>query len=431
MDPEILKRRLERAEAEIRGLEQLIENKTRDLYLSQESLRQSTQFLNNVLGAMANALVILDGRGNIQELNKAAERMLARGRADIEGHPLTDFLECNCGTGLYGPRQTECEAFVRTAGGNTSPCLLSSSPLLGDEGEIEGYVCVWIDISERRQLEMELRHAQKMESLGQMAAGVAHEINTPIQFVGDSLTFLREAFDDMLDIVQQYQATRDQWPQDGPLGLAAARLTTAEDDADLEFIAEEAPGAFERATGGLGRVASIVQALKNFSHPGSEEKVPTDINQILQNTLTLARNEYKYVAQLETDFAEVPEVLVHPGDMGQVFLNLVVNAAHAVEATPAGKTGNGHIRLRTALDGDFLLVEVADDGCGIPDSIRDRIYDPFFTTKEVGKGTGQGLAIARRIVVDKHGGNLEVESTAGQGTCFRVFLPLPSEAKAA
>ena len=280
------------------------------------------------------------------------------------------------------------------------------------------------DEQRQRQLELELSHAKKLESVGRLAAGIAHEINTPAQFVGDSLSFLAESFQNLQGLLASYrQAVGTLGGQPGAADLAA-KLAEAEAAADSTFVEENAPPAFERALDGISRVATLVTAMKEFAHPDRRERTSADLNRALRNTLAIARNEYKDVAEIETDFGELPMVSCHASDLNQVFLNLLVNAAHAVGEGVARTGKKGRIRVQTSHEGSSVYIAVEDTGCGIPEAIRDRIFDPFFTTKDVGQGTGQGLAIARSIVVDKHGGQLTFESTVGVGTTFTVVLPV-------
>lgn len=421
-----LRAKLDHAQDQIRDLERMLETNARDLYHSRESLRRSAQFQENVLRTMKSALVVVDPSGSIVQLNDAAVDALGGQEAELLGARLADFLDGFDGTNPIGSVES-VEVSIGAEEEGSSLILFSSTPMVGDTGDVEAYVCVWADLSEKKQLEIELRHAQKLESLGQMAAGVAHEINTPIQFVGDSLHFLRDAFEDLQGLLESFRSARDTWgkqEENGELAEASLRL---ENEIDIEFIEAEAPGAFARAVKGLDRVAEIVRALKSFSHPGTDDMAPTDLNETIETTVTLARNEYKYVADVSLELGELSEVWGHAGDLGQVFLNLVVNAAHAIQDRVESREGDlerGDIVIRTSLQGDFARVDVEDTGTGIPDEVRNRIFDPFFTTKEVGRGTGQGLSITQRIVVQKHGGRLEVDSVPGQGTTFRVFLPL-------
>jgi two-component system, NtrC family, sensor kinase len=273
-------------------------------------------------------------------------------------------------------------------------------------------------------VEEQLRIAQKLEAVGQLAAGIAHEINTPMQYVGDSVHFLRDGFGSLIETIGVYQ--------DGCRRLAelpgnedfAGRVAEAEEAAAIDYLQDRIPRAFERTLEGIDRVSSIVRAMKEFAHPDRREKSPADINRGILNSLTVARNEYKYVAEAETELDELPPVFCHIGEINQVFLNLIVNAAHAIADVVQGTDRKGLIRVRTRNEGDWVAIRIEDTGCGIPKEVQGRVFDPFFTTKEVGKGSGQGLAIARSIVVDKHGGRLTLESEVGKGTSFIIRLPV-------
>ena len=278
------------------------------------------------------------------------------------------------------------------------------------------------EMRQRSTIEVELRQAQKLESVGRLASGIAHEINTPVQFVSDSCAFLEAATADVLKVVAGHREILEGLER-GTVDARAALLGTRGLDAehDVEYLAEQIPLAIQRALLGLHRVSAIVRAMKEFAFPDRRDQAPFDLNRAITSTLTVARNEYKYVAEVETDLGELPLVVCHIGELNQVFLNIVVNAAHAIEAR---RPEVGKILIRTAVVGDAVQITIEDNGCGIPDAVIDKIFDPFFTTKEIGKGTGQGLAIARAVVVDKHRGKLEVTSQIGQGTTFTIMLPI-------
>ncbi|MFN8124592.1 MAG: ATP-binding protein [Thermoleophilia bacterium] len=279
--------------------------------------------------------------------------------------------------------------------------------------------------AERDEMEGELRHAQKLEAVGQLAAGIAHEINTPIQFVGDSVEFLRDAFDDMRGLLEQYRALAET-AATGTAEALAEKLEEADDEADLEYLLEQVPKAIERTLDGAGRVAEIVRAMKEFAHPRRDSQAPADLNRAIQSTATVARNELKYVADVSFELADLPPVVCHLGDVNQVVLNLMVNASHAIaDRISAGDIERGAITVSTKLsdDAQWVTISVADTGGGIPEDVRERIFEPFFTTKEVGKGTGQGLAIAARVC-EAHGGSLSFETELGEGTTFHLRLPV-------
>jgi signal transduction histidine kinase len=291
-----------------------------------------------------------------------------------------------------------------------------------------------LDVTDQRRLESELAQAQKLESVGRLAAGVAHEINTPVQFVSDSVSFVREAMDDLSAIVDKYRELRNATVQGADVAAAAKAAEEAEDDADLDYILENAPVALDRARDGLGRVAAIVRSMKEFAHPDRKEMAQSNINQAIQSTLVIASNEYKYVAEVETDLcATLPLVNCYAGEINQVVLNLIVNAAHTIGDVVKNTDRKGRIRVATRVLDDMVEISISDTGKGIPVEVRGRIFDPFFTTKEVGKGTGQGLAIARSVIVDKHGGTLHFETELGVGTTFFIRLPIngPSATSAA
>jgi signal transduction histidine kinase len=307
------------------------------------------------------------------------------------------------------------------------------TPVRIDGGEITHFIAVMQEITERKDaeqqramMEIQLRQAQKLESIGQLAAGIAHEINTPTQYIGDNARFLQEAYGDRQQVWQLFLRL-----------LAAAKggavptelVQEIEDEmteVDADYLAEEIPQAIEHTLEGVERVTKIVRAMKNFSHPGSEEKTPIDLNEAIENTLTVSRNEWKYHADLVMDLdPSLPPVPCLPGEFNQVILNLVINAAHAIaDVVGDGSNGKGTLAVRTRLDGDWAEIRVVDTGSGIPEHARERIFDPFFTTKPVGKGTGQGLAISRSVIVDKHAGTIDFETESGRGTSFIVRLPL-------
>jgi two-component system NtrC family sensor kinase len=279
------------------------------------------------------------------------------------------------------------------------------------------------ELKERERMLAELQLAQKLESVGRLASGIAHEMNTPIQYIGDCIHFLRSGYADTRQILDGLQQALTSLPADSQCGELRALFDRLSVKYELDFLDAETPKAFERISEGITRVSTIVGAMKEFAHPDSSEKRAADINRGIQSTLIVATHVYKFIARIHTDFSELPEVTCNIGELNQVFLNLIVNAAHAIEDS-AQNIDTGVIKISTARDGDKVIVRIGDNGCGIPPEHLSKLYDPFYTTKEVGRGTGQGLAIARSIVVDKHGGDLSVSSNIGVGTEFTVTLPI-------
>jgi signal transduction histidine kinase len=284
---------------------------------------------------------------------------------------------------------------------------------------------VFFDIAARRVRQLRQGMAKRLEAIGGLAAGIAHEINTPVQYIGDSMTFLTEAGEDMDRLFDLYRELERTAPDTPGLRDVRDRIRRTAAEIDAAFLLEEIPRARARITEGVARITDIVLALKRFAHPGGEEKRLVDLNRALEDTVTVTRNEWKYAARLETDLDRgLPLVPAHAGDLSQVFLNLMVNAAQAVAEAVGDSGEKGLIRVKTRLSGDRAVVCVSDTGPGVPQALQETIFDPFFTTKEVGKGTGQGLALVHDIVVNKHGGTVRLESSPGQGATFTVELPL-------
>lgn len=278
------------------------------------------------------------------------------------------------------------------------------------------------DVTDLHRMEQDLRQAQRLEAIGRLAAGIAHEINTPIQFIGDNATFLSQALTDVWRYLSYCEQQLDALP--GQPGDTRAKRR---EEMDIAFACEETPKATAKILEGVSRVANIVSAMKAHAHPGDAEKHLADLNHAIETTVVVATNEWKHVAKVVTDLGDLPPVPCRLGELNQALLNLLVNAAHAIAAR-APADGLGQITIKTYVEGSMAVITVADSGVGIPPEIRDRIFDQFFTTKEVGRGTGQGLSIARRVIVNQHCGQLDFTSEVGKGTTFFVRLPLTPSA---
>jgi PAS domain S-box-containing protein len=339
------------------------------------------------------------------------------------GQPLSRFLHGLGDTisevveGANPVHRLECRLYF--ADGSGVPVELAMTRFSSPDGGVCGVIGVVADLRERHQREVAARHDQKLESLGRLSAGIAHEINTPIQFVGDNTRFLANAYEEMLELLLVYRDCLDPSAAATSWEERNRRVAEAEMKADIDFLAEEVPGAVQQSLEGIERVASLVRAMKSFSYKDSNDRSYADLNEALKTTLTVARNEVKYVADVTLDLGDLPEVPCQVGDLNQVFLNLLVNAADAMQ----DKGERGEIRVTTRIEDSVVVISIADDGSGIPEHLHHTIFDPFFTTKEVGKGTGQGLALAK-AVLEKHGGTIEVRSVMGQGTEFILRLPL-------
>jgi PAS domain S-box-containing protein len=395
-----------------------------------EALRDSEERYRELFENASDIVYTTDLTGRLTSLNRVAEQIM--------GYSRDEALQINFGQLMDGKNIARLDrAIEQLYVGGSAPNLeieitakdgrrvmLEVKPrLICKDGKVIGVQGIARDITGRNVAEMELRHAQKLESVGRLASGIAHEINTPIQFVGDNARFLQDSFGGLQTLLNKYQVLRDAAAADNfnPDLLAEVRRT--EEETDYAYLQEEIPKALTQTLEGVTRVATIVRAMKEFAHPESKEMAAADLNRALLSTLTVARNELKYVADVETDLGNLPLVVCNIGDLNQVFLNLLVNAAHAISDVVKGSEKKGKIRVRTMVEDSMALVAISDTGSGIPEAIRTRIFDPFFTTKEVGRGTGQGLAIARSVVVDRHKGTLTFESEEGKGTTFFIRLP--------
>lgn len=389
--------------------------------------------------AIPIAIIALTGDGVITRWNEAATEILGVGRSLVFARRLSEcgvhWLDAGQITAFEHSLEQKTEVRVENAaflkGGQDKRLLALTARRIAGHSYSYAYVVMAADVTERRFLETQVNHAQKMEAIGQLSAGIAHEINTPIQYVGDNLMFLSQSWKSVGELVTQYRHTFRELGEPGLTEQQRQTIAEVERAADFDFLADEMPKAIEQALDGSQRVAKIVRAMKEFSHPGSSERTAVDINKAVETTVTVARNEWKYVANVQALFdPNLPLVPCYAGELNQVILNLIVNAAHAIEEVVCeGK--KGVINVRTVDKGDWAEIQVSDTGPGVPAEIRTRIFDPFFTTKQVGKGTGQGLAMAHSVIVKKHGGKIWFETEMGHGTTFFVHLPLTPVAEEA
>jgi signal transduction histidine kinase len=281
------------------------------------------------------------------------------------------------------------------------------------------------EIAHRAQMEVELRQAQKLEAIGRLAAGIAHEINTPVQFVGDSCRFLGDGVEQLTGGLDDYrQVVISLVEGKMAAAVALAELDRIDEHRDVSYLRANLPPAGVRALDGLERVAKIVAATKAFAYPHRSDRSLADVNQAIESVLIISNNETKYVADIETELGKLPAILCHCGELNQVILSILVNAAHAIGEVVKLTGERGVIHIATWADAGWIRIAIRDTGTGIPAEILDKIYEPFFTTKPVGMGTGQGLAIARSAIVDKHGGTISVASQLGVGTTFTISLPI-------
>ena len=382
-----------------------------------------------ILDAISDMILVKGPKSKLLWANRAFLTSYGMSNADLQGIIDAPFVEPDLSQQYVKDDQQVFSAGktldipeepMMWADGRARLVHTVKSPIFGKDGAVEMAVAVIRDITDRKRLEVELRQAQKLESLGRLAAGMAHEINTPIQFVGDQRQFAQDAFEDVLGIVAQYQDLARKVEAGTATATDTAAIREAEQAIDLGYIQKSLAASFASMADGVKRVSQLVHAFKEFGHPDSGTKEAGDINAAVRRTVAVATNEYKYVADVELDLGDLPPVLCSIGELQQVILNLIVNAAHAI--ADLGSTERGTIRIGTRVEGDSVVISVADTGCGMTPDVQTKIFDPFFTTKAVGRGTGQGLSIAR-MIVDKHHGSVAFESQVGTGTTFRVRIP--------
>jgi PAS domain S-box-containing protein len=374
--------------------------------------------------------IVLQCAGRIVYVNRAAVDSLEfSSAAELIGRPLEIIFDADSYATLssnfqkVGPDDDQLfigNLRLRRKSGNFMDGEVYHSSVLFDGAQ--GTMMSIRDVTATKRLEFELRQAQKLESIGRLAARLAHEINTPIQYVGDSAHYVAELVGNLLQFLDKSRADLRKLAVAERGEKALEELAAEEEAADLQFMRIEGPRSVERIKGGASRVARIISAMKSFSHPGGEEASPMDINKIVEDTLVIAGHELKETATVTTDLASLPQVYGFPADVNQALLNLVVNAAHAV-ADRANTGQPGSIHVSTLVREGSVEIVVADNGCGMSDNVKERIFEPFFTTKQVGRGTGQGMTVVR-TAVHKHGGSIDFESTVGVGTKFVLRFPL-------
>jgi two-component system, NtrC family, sensor kinase len=409
-----------------RELREVLEDRER----ANEALRAAERQRNDLLDALEEQVVLLDASGRVVWVNRVACEAAGLSRDDLVGRSFGDLPWVDARAWEERPaarslRSGEASDSERVTLDGRS--WWSRAYAMRDRsGRVTGVVEVTHETTRKKTEEQDQRQEQKLLAVGQLASGIAHEINTPTQFVGDNLEFLRDSTVEVQALLENFVRLI---PDAKKGTIPAARwseLERAVADADLEYLGEEIPRAIAQSMEGIARVAEIVRAMKEFAHPGSSDMVPANLNEAIRATIAIARNEWKYVSVLETDLdPDLPSVPCQVGEFNQVILNLIINARDSIaERLGEGAEEKGMITIGTRSEDDCAVVTVEDTGTGIPDHLRDQIFDPFFTTKEIGHGSGQGLAIAHNVIAEKHGGKITVENRDDGGTRFVICLPL-------
>jgi PAS domain S-box-containing protein len=406
----------------------------------QGMLAKERDLLAITLLSIRDSVISTDKNGMITLFNKAAETATGITKEEALGKLFNDVIQiidektnqvCPDPLSLLLARQADqgLSAYLTLLSRSGDRLLIScsSAPVKDEENALVGYVMVIDDITEQTRIEAQLVLSQKMESVGRLAAGIAHEINTPMQYVGDNTHFLNDAFQSILQVFQGHEEVMQHMGQNSPEQMRQdmENLRQMRLSADLEFYLSEIPSAVQQSLEGIDRVRKIVMAMKAFSHPTNKEKKPNDINQGIDTTITISRSEWKYQADMEVDLEpNLPLVSCDIDEINQVFLNMIVNSAQAIqELAQRGGPKKGVIRITTRSRDGEVVITLSDTGAGISQANLNRIFDPFFTTKKMGMGTGQGLSLAHNIIVNQHKGKISVESELDKGTTFTIVLP--------
>jgi len=408
-----------------------------DVAAAQDSLTDSENFFRALMQTAADPIIVISQKGLLEEFNSAAELVFGYQAGQVIGHNVKILMPDEYAVKHDGYLQSYLqtrEAKVIGVGrevqgkrkdGSLFPMHLSVSEI-STVGGLTRFAGIVRDLTSQKLLESELSKAHKMEAIGQLAAGIAHEINTPAQFIGDNLRFLTDAFKELSELVALSQQLVEQHNSAHETSFVVEAIQKKIESSDLQYLLEDIPESLRESTEGMSRISEIVKAMKEFSHPGGKSKESIDLEKMIESTLIVARNEWKYLADVKTDFAEgLPMVECLPGEISQAVLNVIVNAAHAIESKQAeqGSSDKGVIRIKTFQEGQYCVIEISDTGCGISQKHLNKVFDPFFTTKEVGRGTGQGLSMVYATITDKHNGKIEVDSTPGVGTTMSIKLP--------
>jgi len=395
---------------------------------------ESGQWYRSIAETASDGIVIVQDQA-VVFANSAAEAIFGFGTEEMLGHDLSSLA---AGVNLLDRSHLDSSG-ERPARGSPAPMEIAAKHRSGRDiilevsvsefaplGQDKRLTVLIRDVTQRKTLETQRAQAQKMESIGQLAAGVAHEINTPIQYIGDNMAFLQESYQKLELLLNAYGELLDEVPASHALQPRIDHIAKLHSQFNIAYLRREAPRAIEQSLEGLEQVASIVATMRDFSHPGSPEMTPTDVNYLIEGATVISRNGWKYVADLQMDLdPNLSHVVCSPGELRQVLLNLIVNATDAItDAIQPGSLQKGLIRIASRQDGEIAEIRVKDSGIGIPEAIRAKVFDPFFTTKEVGKGSGQGLALAYTTIVSRHAGSIEFESEVGVGTTFVVRLPI-------
>lgn len=425
-----------------KNLEKIISEKTsqltemnKEIIAINAALDAEKEFLRTTLESIGDGVISTDLEGKIIFANKSAQSILEMNEYELIGMKIKEIFQNiieNANTEILKyfditPNENynvlnDKQIIINTKDGKRKILKVKSSVIEDDSDRIQGIVFVLKDKTELINIETQLSLSQKMESMGQLAAGIAHEINTPLQYVGDNVRFLDNAFYSLTEYLNKIKTLilNTNMPE------LKEELSQKEKELDLEYLLDEIPSALEQTHIGIQRVSQIILAMRDFAHPGIKAKSYYNINHSIEVTANICRNKWKYIADLKMELdPNLPSAFCSLDEINQVILNMILNSVDAIEEkTDRNPDEKGLIKITTRQIDDEIEITISDTGIGIPQENIKRIFDPFFTTKQVGKGTGQGLSICYNIIVKKHNGKIFVESNYGEGTTFIIRLPI-------
>ncbi|MBN2401418.1 MAG: response regulator [Spirochaetes bacterium] len=402
---------------------------------NEQEIRNARDEIQNLLSSLVTILIGISTKDEVTHWNKIAEKTFGIHARDVIGMPLTlcnikwdwPVIYEGISRSITDDKQVRLNDLHFTDSGNNDGFLdITVNPIKDKDSALKGFILTGEDITKRKRLEMRLSHAQKMEAIGELSSGIAHEINTPTQYIMDNIYFLQDSFPKLLNLLNKYKELCKATSNGNNTMAVLTEIKEISCKDDLDYIFDEIPKAISQSIDGLSKVAKIVKSIKNFAYPASDTMTFIDIKNALEDTINISRNEWKYSTDIITHFdGSLPPVPCFPGELNQVFLNIIINAVDAIkEKNEKNPKQKGVIEISTGIEKSRVIITIKDNGIGIPENIITRIFDPFFTTKKVGTGTGQGLAIAYDIIVNKHRGTIFYKSAAGSGTTCIIKIPV-------
>jgi PAS domain S-box-containing protein len=391
--------------------------------------------VSQVFDSISQFMIHLHEDGTVAQWTTATEKILHCQASEALGRPLGEcavpwewpIVE----KGLHACREKNEKVRLedvplKSPDGQERFLSVTVIPLLDEDGSAGSIVLLGYDITQRKILEISIAETHKLESIGQITTSIAYEIDSPIQYIGDNIRFLGDAFKSLTELIKKYQSLFRAIRAGSVSKAQFQEVSTALEKADWEYLSEEIPNALDQTEQGIQRVSKSVNAIHEFSRPGSEDKLAIDLNRALESTIVVTRNDWKHVAELVTDLEpNLPPVPCHRAQINQAFMHLIKNATEAITAkVKEGAGQRGTIKISTRSEKGYVEIWLSDNGAGIPEDIQSKVFDPFFTTKAKGDGMGQGLAICRTVIEEKHGGKIRFETVPNNGTIFIIQLPL-------